>query len=46
MKPACDHQATKASNAFDAERDKRRPSFATLTCKATRATSRTSLANA
>lgn len=30
---------TKASSSSDAERGKRRPSFATLTCKATRATS-------
>ncbi len=33
----------KASNSLNSERGSRRPSFATLTCKATRATSKTSL---
>ncbi len=36
---------TKASSSLDAERGSRRPSFATLTCKATRATSSTSFAS-
>lgn len=36
---------TKASSSLDAERDSRRPSFATLTCRATRATSNMALAS-
>ena len=45
VRPSGGAYPTKASSAFDAERGNRRPSLATLTCKATRATSNTSLAS-
>lgn len=46
MRPGSSSQPTKASSSLDAERGKRLPSFATLTRKATRATSSTSLVSA
>lgn len=42
MKPSSGSHPTKASSSLDTERGNRRPSFVTLTCKATRATSNTS----
>ena len=45
MKPGNRSHPTKASSSLDAECGNRRPSFTTLTCKATRATSSTPLAS-